>query len=264
MTAKKVAILGTGYEGVFAAWAAADCGCDVTVFHIKNTLQETEKIYYFLWLPGNRLGQIASTPIYLSRKGNEETYKSLQWAKVPLTCFLTDFPLRDGYIAGYQPIISLAKFLVSVLDNYPEDMEVHEMSKHFDIIFQTFPTQESRLKQPELLYYYVAEKFNGEENNYVIYNGSGEGIVVKECQLWDRRYLEFPKNLPMQEINRVMSLQGYEIYCMKDINPFSKPYRQTKEQSAKIQLVGKWAEWNRLRSPADVYTIVYNRLQNDI
>jgi hypothetical protein len=135
------------------------------------------------------------------------------------------------------------------------------MIRNYDIIFQTVPTYESMLHQPKYDYYYVASKSVVDTGNYVYYNGTGEGIVSKELQLWGTKYLEFPRYLPYEEIKRVMSLENYSVHYRVDINPFTKPWLQTREEARKVFLIGKWAEWDRARTLQEVYFISYNFLR---
>ena len=96
--------------------------------------------------------------------------------------------------------------------------------------------------------------------NFVVYNGTHEGLVVREAQLFGNHFLEFPKGLTQEHDLEEwpIDLKGYKVVMLKDLDPRTKPWHQPK---GNIRLIGRWAQWDRKILSHDAYGIVQKMIQ---
>ena len=269
---KKIAILGMGVTGIYAAFAAEEAGHNVTVFTKNKNILFPPGPFWLHWLPDSLTDKFEPTPIYHIGRGSERKYQSLQWGRIPKTHPKSSFPEKDEFKYGYNPkdvLPAMAPTNIKIIKKFLTDEDVDIMAENYDEIFQTFPSELSKIYQPPLLEYYMGIDIfefrkNTSKDNYVIYNGTGEGIVVREINLWMKKFLEFPKYVALKEIKKVYSDQRYKFIKLFDLDPFSKIWTQPFQIDPKIHLVGRWAEWNNKRLSHEAYKIVKDILAKDI
>ena len=261
MSKLKIAIIGLGASGAFAARAAYDMGNDVEIYATQNGKMSPGATWLH-WLPEDMSQQVAPANIYVIGKGTGSSYSRLQWGQV----FPSSFPKEPVWEKGYDPEVVLAKLVPSSCNvnfvPFPlSDADIRDLSTGFDLVFQTFPTRESKEQQPALVPFVAAAQF-GNANpdvNYVVYNGTGKGIVVREAQLFGNKFLEFPKNMTLEEVYGLHPVEtGWQYTVLKDIHPNTKPWSHS---DPKIKLVGRFAEWDRRVLSHDAYARVQTIIQ---
>ena len=264
---KKVAVLGLGASGLFAAKAAKDCGCEVTAYTLSKEITFPPGPFWLHWIPENVQDKFELTPIFHIGKGTASNYQALQWGRLPKRKFSNSFPAKNKHHYGYNPTEVLPTFVpedIKVLSKLLTDADIGELAEEYDVVFQTFATDLSKQQQLAFLPYTMASQFDLEDakTNYVIYNGTKKGIIVREIQLWHNKFLEFPKYLPIKEIRKGTPLSNFQVQTLWDLDPFAKLWRQPSDANKKICLVGRWAEWNKDRLSHDAYAIAQRRIQN--
>lgn len=261
----KIAVLGFGPTAVFVAKAAWDMGCKVEIYTDQQKPMPPGSTWLH-WLPEDVSHQFTPIQIYVVGKGTSEQYTKRQWGQV---C-PSSFPTKPAWEVGYDPTKVLDKLLpvecnVNLQPYRMSDADVKDLSMAFDLVFQTFPTRESREQQPQLLSFVAAARFGTEDptKNYVVYNGTKDGIVVREASLFGHHYMEFPKGMTEAEIKEYNHLVGYHTVTLRDLDPRTKPWQSN---DPKIKLVGRWAMWDRkfLAHDAYNYTVkLIEEMQND-
>ena len=270
MQAKKVAILGLGAAGAFAARAAHDCDCEVDVYAYGDTVFPPGA-NWFNWLPDDLIEKFPPTPIYVVGQGTEEAFRKLMWGSLADHIVYTDFPTKGDYVYGHNPAKVFDALIpmgvdVSMVAGQLSDVDAIDIAKTYDVVLQTFPT---KLSKAGAFGYYVknfvaSRKLTPEEDpatHYVICNGTGEGIVVRESNLFGVKSLEFPQGIGQAEISAKVDISDYQIVAVPEIHPQQKPWEPPTGWDPKIHLVGKWAEWNIQRKPHEVYAMVCELLK---
>lgn len=248
----KIAIIGFGPTAVFAAKAAHDMGCQVEIFTDHQNPMPPGATWLH-WLPEDVSGMFSPTQIYVIGKGTSEQYTKRQWGQV----YPSSFPAKPVWEVGYDPVVVLDKLLptvcnVNLIPFRMSDTDVKDLSVGFDLVLQTFPTREDKMNQPQLLPFVAAARMGSEDptKNYVVYNGTKDGIVVREASLFGNHFLEFPKGMDEQEVYGETHLVGYKVVTLKDLDPRTKPVQQPE---GKIKLIGRWAQWDRKILSHDAY-----------
>jgi len=267
MSEEKIAVLGLGFSGLYAAKAAKDAGCEVTVYsYCKNFNLLSD--FWLSWIPEDVAENILPVPIKLIPIGKESKYLKLKWGRVPTRAesFKSDFPNEEKTVMGYEPYRVYAAM-------YPEKVEyrfemfsseeVNALTIIYDHVFQTLPSEDSYNAQNPLLPYILGiiqdDKDVDFENDKVWYNGSDLGYVAIRSNLWGNSYFKFPMNLPLSEIARVMPdnfLNRMEFLNRIELNQFTRIYQPPASTPDNLHFIGKWAEWNPYRRFDQIYEIV--------
>ena len=263
---KDIAVLGAGAAGQFAALAAHDLGHRVTIITTKNFYAPPGP-FWFHWVPDSLKDKVEPVEITLIPDGTEKEYQSLQWGRAPHG-ISSSFPKKITTAIGYNPVEvvwgAMPSFKIHKLSSKEKlnADQIEVFCDHYDLVFQTFPTDLSKdimkPKQP----YFVGEKLNfapanGDKDNFVVYNGTGKGIWVRKVFLWGNLYFEFPKNLSLDMIEPVMERTHPDLtyHQLWDLNPYGAPYQLGAYAPRNLHLVGRWAEWNTKRLSHEAYDI---------
>jgi hypothetical protein len=251
----KIAIIGFGPTAVFAAKAAYDMGYQVEIYTDQQKPMPPGATWLH-WLPEDVSHQFKPVQIYVVGQGTSEQYTKRQWGQV----HPSSFPLKPVWEVGYNPTQVLDKLLptecnVNLVPYRMSDADVRDLSVSFDLVFQTFPTREHRESQPQLLPFVAAARLGTEDptKNYVVYNGTKKGIVVREASLFGNHFVEFPKGMTEDEVNESHTWNtGYKVAELKDLDPRTQPVQQP---VGKIKLLGRWAQWDRRVLSHDAYNL---------
>lgn len=262
MANNRVAIIGLGPTGAFAARAAYDLGWDVKIYATDMEYRTPPGAFWLHWIPDAVLNDYNAETINILGIGKAEEYVKRQWgkefAKLP-----SSFPVKPVAEKGYDPAEVLPHLVPAECEFMPvshklSDVDVRDIARAFDVVFQTFPTRESTEQQPALIPYIAAARFGWEPRpgtgNMVVYNGSGKGVTVREAQLFGNHYLEFPKNMSLAEVGMEFDLTGYQHVVLRDLHPYTKPWQQ--DSKSKVQLIGRFAKWDRKCLSHDAYADV--------
>ena len=259
----KVAVLGLGMAGVYAAKAASDNGCFVQVYQHGKT-QFPLGAFWQHWVPPDIAKVVPATSIKMIPEGTASDYMSLQWGRVPNNHIKSSFPAKTKVVAGYNPEKVLAAMIpenVMTLENPISTEEVFLLCEQYDFVFQTFPAEYSYSAQKPLIPFWTSVLYDScdPEINEVWYNGKGEGHIVRSAKLWGNQYFEFPKYLSYEEIRKVTPagvLEKMVFQELKDMSPFTVGFQPSVYSPSNLHFVGRWAEWNNKRLTHQVYAVV--------
>ena len=259
MDKKKIAIIGLGPTGSFAARAAYDLSCEVDIYTVESSAPTPPGAFWCHWIPADVTRMVPATQIYIQGRGTAQEYIKRQWGKLSDNVTSCSFRMLPVWEQGYDPTLVM-KYLVPAaceeirLPYALSDADIADLSGKYDLVFQTFPTRESKAEQPPLLPFVAAARFGDEapDKNWVVYNGIHTGLVVREAVLFGNHFLEFPKNVSLQEVRESMDLSGWQLVELRDLDPRCKSWIQ--DRKSKIQLVGRLAMWDRKFLSHDAYT----------
>lgn len=247
---KTVAVLGLGPAGAYAARAAVDAGALVDVYAPAGKNNGAPGAFWLYSLPTSVPLITSATPIHIFSDGSEKIYREKQWGALAYKVNGSSFPRTEKVMRGYEPTKVLPALLpreavVHPLNAPLQDSEVIELCKAYDHVFQTFPSQYSLKQQPPTVSYLIGRSpiAAPREENYVLYCGTKDTVVVRISQLWGNRYLEFPKELRLETL-----LANYPMYAehtfteVKDLHPdtltWTSPLRN-------LHYIGRWATWDK-------------------
>jgi len=265
----RVAIIGAGPTAAFVAKACIDFGAYTTLYAHGDIGKIPPGAFYFHWLPPELAKKHIPIQILVQGKGTAENYVKLQWG----TNFVStenSFPPQPRWEPAYNPSevfsdLLSPKCVVQYIEFPFTDVNVEYLTTVYDLIFQTFPTQASKEKQPPLIPYYMGVRYGTEDENtpYISYNGTGRDIVVREASLFGNLFLEFPKNVGEEFIKSNMDVTGFRLVELKDMHPDTKPWIS---DNPKIKFMGRWAEWSTHRLTHEAYALTIAALQeiNDV
>lgn len=265
----KIAILGAGASAayVYAAckrFAPANTGIEVYSAHrppppvgavwfrdVPNDLKSKAKAY-----------RISS--VYL---GNQTEYLRRQWGNINLSSFPTSFGRDDGYPSiGYQPA-DVLPFLwedarISLTVSELRDIHVKNYGLQYDLVFVTFPMEWLRkavdvndlVKIP-----IVSVDAPSNQTNFVVYNGTTFGSIVRISQIYGKIFVEYPQNHPVD-----ISAIGYNatISSALDIHPAAKIPDRPDDLADNIILTGRYAEFKRHKLAHESYLDAKEALRN--
>jgi hypothetical protein len=263
MSKKRVAILGLNLSGIYAAKAAEDMGYAVKVYHYGRPSFPYKTLWQY-WIPADIRDKISSSEISLIPEGNSKNYMSLQWGRIPNNYPESNFPEKERIVKGYNPEkiwnILLPESVKYLKHSIAFD-DIYDWSKQYDHVFQTFPSEESYHDQKHLVPFWTAILYDSynTDSNKIWYNGTGEGYIVCRSNLWGDTYYEYPKYLPLEEIQRILLPEVFSKMIFrrkKEMSPFTVPYQPSIYMPDNLHFVGKWAEWNPKRLCYQVYDLV--------
>jgi hypothetical protein len=203
---------------------------------------------------------VPATQIYIQGQGTARQYIKRQWGALSDNV-TSSFPEQPVWELGYDPTLVL-KYLVPPaceeirLPYALSDADIADLSGKYDLVFQTFPTRESKTQQPPLLSFVAAARFGDEEpdKNWVVYNGTNKSLIVREAVLFGNHFIEYPKNVSVTEVKESSDLSGWQTVVLQDLDPRCKSWVQ--DRKSKIRLVGRLAMWDRTFLSHDAYAYV--------
>jgi hypothetical protein len=251
----KVAILGLGAAGAFAARAATDFGCSQIDVYAYGETRFPPGMNWFDWIPEDLQEKFPATAIYMLAQGTEPVYRKRMWGSLAEHLEYKDFPTEGEYIYRWQPekvFDALIPISVNVdwLAGNLSDVDASAIADTYDIAFQTFPTKESiggaYAYYPR--HFVASRKLTVEEDpgtNYVIFNGNpGKSLLVREMNLFGYKHLEFPQGRGQAEISLEVDISQYQVLHIPEIHPQMKACSSKSIFDPKIHLIGKWALWD--------------------
>lgn len=260
---RKVAILGAGASGAFAAKACTDAGVETHMYYC-DTGKVSPGAFWLHWVPIDIVPQVPAYPIYIRCWGDEEEYRRRQWgglAHLTNSSFVSGITVEEGRDpSDVFPYLITSEVQRHITPKFLTEEEIKFMAKGFDLVLQTFPTKESLREQPALIPYIIIASDNAiHDPNVVTYNGSGIGLWVRDAVLFGNHFVEYPKYVTRDEIEDHRDLTGYKVITLRDIHPSTKPWQKEKDN---IHLIGRFAEWNRKRLSHEVYGLVKDLLND--
>jgi hypothetical protein len=253
----EVAVVGLGASGAFVARAAYDAGYKVTVY-VYGSTTTPPGAFWLHWIPEEYDGQFQSKAIQIAGLGTAEQYTKLQWGELWYKGLTSSFPKEHMVEWGYNPQEVIPQLVPSSVKiemiSYPfSDTDVADLLRAYQFVFQTFPRQADIATQPSRVSFLAAAQLGVADptQNLVVYNGKGQGIVVREAQLFGNRFLEFPKNVPLETVKKSYDLTGWQTVSLKDLAPNTHPISQPGKG---LYLMGRYAQWDRNCLSHDCYS----------
>jgi hypothetical protein len=259
---RSVGIIGMGPAAAFAYRAAVDAGFAVTIYQYGEPHKTPPGAFWLHWLPEDITKMFSPQPILIHGFGSEQEYLKLQWGDLAKG-ITSSFPNKVVTEMGYDPAVVLPNLIparanIMLLSKPLNDVDVLMLSRLHEFIFQSFPSEASKNVQPALLSFVAAATFGTErDGNWVMYNGTGSGIEVREAVLFGNHYWEFPKGMSEALVRSQIEIPGAHWVTLKDLHPRTEPWMGT----GNIHYIGRMAEWNRKRLSHEVYSIVSGLLK---
>lgn len=266
----RVAILGFGATGAFAAKAAYDAGADVTIITMSHGISVPPGSFWLHWIPTDVQHKYKPYFIQIESIGTEQEYFRKQWGVEKTKGRTSSFPHQQMFEVGYNPadiLETLVPFEVEkqVVLKPLTTFAINIICDDYDKVFQTFPMQKHISEQPALVPYMAAAGIGKADpsKNLVVYHGDEHNIIVREATLFGNHYLEFPKGMVgddfdiniAQLLMTINGMQDYQWITLKDLALDTQPVQQ--DPANKIQLIGRFAEWNRKRLSHETYEQVF-------
>jgi len=110
MDKKKIAVIGLGPTGSFAARAAYDLNCEVDIYTVESAFTTPPGSFWLHWVPDDVTQQVAATQIYIQGKGTAKDYIKRQWGELA-PGVTSSFPEQPVWEQGYDPTLVM-KYLV--------------------------------------------------------------------------------------------------------------------------------------------------------
>lgn len=243
---KKVLILGAGASAAYCYRACRDNGIRPHV--MADSISFNPAGAFFLhWIPPSI--QLAPISITYLRVGTEEVYWRKQW-QLDYVPNSTSFPVADEQtVLGWDGRKGIEAMFDGVsIDKIGKlsDSDVRDISRHFDIVFQTFPTQKSLSKQPPMADIYIARctdtnaslpDWLNKYNNFILYNGEPYPVWVRLTRISGSISYEYSHEAPQ------LLEDDFKIIRYKEPVPGTEPWDEPPTKN--VKLIGRLARWDR-------------------
>lgn len=259
----RVAVLGAGPSAAFGVAALKDLG--VGTIHVLTTRinKPPKGAFWFHDLPPSVRKRFSPTPIAVFGVGTEQQYLWNQYGRQ--LNIKSSFPSKLHQQHGYDPFavwdvlwegikIVKGKF-------FSGDDQIRNFAKDYDLVFHTFPSAASILRQSAILRYPVVvydrepiyfpaclamedwqwyqrkacSFLPDTEHNLCVYNGTSYLPWVRVTRRWGAIYIELPATFEM--------LKNLEYIWANALHPETCAWVQKIEQN--IYPLGRFAQWDR-------------------
>lgn len=246
MSSPRVAILGSGASGAFAYQACKYCNIEPEIFTAQMG-KPSAGAFYFHWLPPAVEELAHPKDILWTSVGTEEVYLAKQWGSHAPDS--SSFPAQPRVEIGYDPQevweILWKDANIDLVAGSFSDTDILDFSKYYDLVFHTFPSQESLRDQlppvtipiEKLSRSFKAKKeLVGDYENYIIYGGSAKLDWVRLSSLFGNVFMEYNSHHPFAK-------GGDNIELRRDMHPDTQPWKKLIWKN--IVPLGRLAKWNR-------------------
>jgi len=185
----RVAILGAGPTAAYVYRACLDKGIHPQVFG-KEMVHGPHGAFWLYWLPQSvSTSRADMETILITKTGTVEEYRRKIWGEVEgVNC---SFPTQDNaQMSGYDPDIWIPKLWGKEIAfdqrEFVSDKEIYSFAEDWDIVFQTFPTFESRLYMNRIPIEICTYMFDMEmsSDNMIEYNGDPDFRIYRSSNLF--------------------------------------------------------------------------------
>ena len=259
-----IAILGAGAS---AAYIHAVCrkfsDVKVEVFTDKIPAPPIGAMW-FRNIPNDMKMKARTHHISIIHLGDKINYLRRQWGDEDLSKIPTSFGQTTESL-GYKPSDVLPLLWgdanINILSDRLTDADVYRYAGMYDFVFSTFPLESVRNKIPRIHIVRIPiVATTGEPNNrnFVIYNGTQVGYIVRISQIYGKLFIEYPQG-HILDYNAIG--EGADIGTFLDMHPRLEPPPLPSDLPENVAFLGRLAEFKRHRLAHDVYTLAGNILR---
>lgn len=251
-----IAIVGSGAAGAFAYKACVDYGCAKVEVFTDRMGAPGKGAFYFHWIPDDLSAKYEPDEIMYIGIGTRQKYLAKQWPTQKIDEeFETSYPLKPFTAPGWDASTVWeelwANARVTIVAGKFSDTDLKDLAKFHDIIFLTFPTQESIQEQGKYLVkipvnlagkstqfqlpskaLYHLNKYN----NFIMYNGTDVFDWVRLNRLWGYTSFEYSHAVTFSDDDPKITYQ-------QDLMPGTPIWRRMPAHN--FMPVGRFARWDR-------------------
>ncbi len=247
MAEDKAAILGAGLSAWMVVAALRESNIPFDLYTDQLGAIPTGRVYYH-YVPESVADKVQKHPILYAGFGTKAAYLA-RMDRSPDNP--TAFPLFPFTSYGWEIEDVLNALKISSLKYKPvtrlSDRDVIKIASHYTWVFQTFPTEVSRLEQPPLVSYPVLVHKHRMKfmPNMVLYSAFKETVFTRFSSLfgwlaWEYSHVEFDREKRMPD-----PMPDTEYRWDRDMWPDTKPWDLKAVPADNVFLVGRWARWDR-------------------
>lgn len=259
MSKLQVAILGAGPSAAYAYRACKNkrIAKEVEVDVLSNVPggKYPPGAFYLRWLPTPLCFICEEHNIYTDSIGNAEMYVKKQWGDIPVDGHSSSFPTEPTIVTGYNPEEALQSLWGNttyvLVGKISATMISEQIAPEYDVIIQTFPTEESIEENSDRMVKYPLLTFKKVQHghNFITYNGE-DNFVVRFSSLFESVHIEYaPKHIMNMDVVGNLG----EVVYMKDMHPSIEKWDKERVADKKVHLLGRYAEWDRHKLSHDAY-----------
>ncbi len=251
-----VAIVGSGAAGAYAYRACVEYGCKKVEVFTDKMGTPSPGAFYFHWIPDDLAVRFEPDEILYMGIGTQDKYLERQWPGVKLEPgYASSFPAKPfvgvGWDAGLIWDELWKNAPISLVAGKFSDTDLKDMSKYHDLIFLTFPTQESIQAQGKYLVQIPVQLVGKQTtfqlpskalfmlnkyNNFIMYNGTEVFPWVRVNHLWGHASFEY-------SYTSIMDDEDGKVIMQQDLMPGTPVWKKTLAKN--IVPVGRFARWDR-------------------
>ena len=265
---KRVAILGAGATAAYiyaacARYKLAKIEIDVIT---KEIPKSPAGAIWFRNIPNDIKSKAVAYTIQFVYLGNSETYLKRQWGSIDLKDYTTSFGAHVDKLSskGYKPEDVLPLLWndanIHIKHHKISDEEIVAMASSYDIVFATFPLLLSvaKLSARHLVRIpIIRAKADSNSSNFVIYNGTTIGSMVRISQIYGEIFVEYPSHHVMN-YNAVG--EHNQMRTAYDIHPAIEVPRLPGWIPDNVVFLGRYAEFKRHKLAHESYIETINIL----
>lgn len=238
----KVAILGAGFSAAYINYECQRLSIQPTVFAPAITGAPSGAF----WLRDCPDHSVQPDTISVSSVGNPRDYMTKQWG-AEYSDLLSSFPTEQHEVKGFSPAVVWDRLWINVQFRkvrMMSDERIARIAKDFDIVFLTFPTEESKEENDKHRIWFRVAEFptSVEKRNHVVYQGELRSRIVRASSLFGKMYFEY---IPGYDPKAVSFETDVQLRSAPDLHPDTPEWDPERVPSPKVVLAGRFAQWSR-------------------
>ena len=252
-----VAIIGSGPGSVYIYQACIDNKINPIIIS-KSRVNFVPGAFWLRWVPAKFENLLRQENIVFYSRGNYEEYEKIQWGR----CYgNSSFPSSSRVETGYNPSKALAVMSRNMKfdPTFPhvEDRDIRRICSEYDLVFLTFP-MESWLKSRAyyLVSFPIYTSCKSADHNYTIYNGVPGSKIVRESNLFGKKYIEFSHFATRNDVmNSLPVFDSTErINWIRDFIPECPELDSSEIPSKNLKPIGRYAQFKRKMLSHEAYS----------
>lgn len=256
MIPTSVAIIGGGPSAAFAYRACWDMHLNPTVY--ADELITPSGAFYIHKMPSTcpmTIREQYKKRVSWISLGTAEGYAEKMWGDPNIK---TSFPVLPRMEIGYDPAIIgwLWTDVILTPCGRLTDAGVATLADQYDLVIQTFPTDESKKHRDIEHIPVLSKKIEPMDHIILLYSGD-EAPWVRMAFVGDTLSVEYPKTFPS-----TIDLLPWTFSSMPDLPPTTK--RWTKGPASNVELIGRFAQYDRKMLSHHAYGRVMRLLKRSI
>jgi len=259
MNKAHVCIIGAGATGAYAYQACLDLGAKVDILTEKMSAPPPGA-FYLHWLPANLKPRFAPEKVLYVGLGTKVNYLKRQWPELTefhnstVEGMTTSFPSSPRWEYGWDARAVWEGLWdganITLAAGRYSDQDIKDLAKTYDLVFHTFPSQESAATQPKLVMVPIqvykemamgqsVKKLVGDFQHFIIYNG----LPPKEGHPWVRLSQIWGRVSAEHSHTSALAKGGDDIELRPDLVPGTHPWKKLIGKN--ILPIGRYATWER-------------------